>query len=191
MCILTHSCKTFLFPFLFWNRLYSLITAKISLSRKQQVSLWTQYLKLTCINLTLLGRGYISWGIPSLDWPMALSVRHFLNCYLICEGPAHYGWWNPWAVIPRFHEKGEWTLARGSKPLSISLPRSPLLIFIQNSSRIYKMKQTYTFFLKLLSGMVLKQQRETGLEQNFIPGMWGITMADLPTLFWCDGSFVA
>lgn len=37
--------------------------------------------------------------LPLSDWPIDMSMRHFLDCQLIHnnEGPVQYGWRYPWA----------------------------------------------------------------------------------------------
>lgn len=44
-------------------------------------------------NKSHLGRESLN-GLPILDWSMAMSMKNCLDCWLIWEGPGHYGQWD-------------------------------------------------------------------------------------------------
>lgn len=46
--------------------------------------------------------------LPSSDWPVNISMGHFLNCWLMWEDSAHCVWYHTWAGGPRMYEKAGW-----------------------------------------------------------------------------------
>lgn len=69
--------------------------------------------------------GSLNWGtedLPRSEWPNL--VCNGFDCWLMCGDPVYCGQCHPRAGSPGMVREAGWAGARGSKPVSTSLPRS-------------------------------------------------------------------